>query len=345
MKIFNILTLALVTSMVSTSCHNGDNEFPDFDYQTVYFAKQCVGRTVELGKEPQVDVTLDNQHKIAIKAVMGGVYANSQERLINVAVDESLCDDLYLTADYGGRKVMPLPASYYSLSSGTISIPSGQMDGGVIVDLKDEFFNDPLALDFNYVIPLVMESAYGVDSILQGKPAVENPLRVKASDWSVQPKDYTLYFVRFVNPWHGNYMRRGTDILTVDGVTTEIVRKKDYVINDELVSVATSGYKECVADLSTRTDADHIYRYSLKLTFDDQGNCSVSSNNPDMTVTGSGQFITDGEKNVINGEPRDLLKLNYEITASGWSLKTEDYLVVRDRGVKPVYPTVEIKTI
>ena len=42
MKILNILTLALATSAVITSCHNGDNEFPDFEYQSVYFANQSV---------------------------------------------------------------------------------------------------------------------------------------------------------------------------------------------------------------------------------------------------------------------------------------------------------------
>ena len=125
MKTFKILTLALAASMAVTSCHNGDNEFPDFDYQAVYFANQRVGRTIELGRDSEIDLTLDNQHIMYVKAVMGGAYSNSKNRVINISVDESLCDGLYLSSDFGGRKVLPLPESYYTLESNAITIPSG----------------------------------------------------------------------------------------------------------------------------------------------------------------------------------------------------------------------------
>lgn len=344
MKILNILTLALATSAVITSCHNGDNEFPDFEYQSVYFANQSVGRTVELGREPQLDNALDNQHMVQIKAVMGGAYKNTQNRVINISVDPSLCDGLYLSAEYGGRKAVPMPSNYYEIESGAITIPSGSMDGGVNVKLTDTFFNDPLALDFNYVLPVVMESAIGVDTILQGKPAVENPNRVKTSDWSVQPKDYVLYFMRYVNPWHAIYLRSGKDLLTVNGATTEIVRRASDVSKDEEVSVETSAYKECTVNLSTRTDADHVYSYTLKLTFAEDGTCTVGSADPSLTISGTGRFVVDGEKKVINNEDRDALYLQYTVTSSaGWSLSTDDTLVLRNRGVSSVFPAVEVR--
>lgn len=343
MKTIKILTLALAATMAATSCHNGDNEFPDFDYQAVYFAHQRVGRTIELGRDSEIDLSLDNQHLMNVQAVMGGAYGNSQNRIINLSVDESLCDNLYLSSDFGGRKVIPLPESHYTLESRTITIPSGSMKGGVNVKLTDAFFNDPKALDFNYVLPLVMESAIGVDSILQGKPAVDNPNRVKASDWSIAPMDYTLYFVRYVNQWHANYLRSGKDILTVNGANTEIIRKASDVTKDEKVSVVTSGYKECTLKLSTKTDGDHTYSYTLRLTFAEDGACSISSADPAITVTGSGRFVVDGEKNVINNEDRDALYLEYTVTTPGWSLKTNDTLVLRNRGVQAVYPTIEVK--
>ena len=34
-----------------TSCKSGDQDFPDFDYQSCYFAKQYPVRTVELGND------------------------------------------------------------------------------------------------------------------------------------------------------------------------------------------------------------------------------------------------------------------------------------------------------
>lgn len=334
----------MVASLASTSCHNSDNEFPDFDYQGVYFANQSVGRTVELGRDSEIDLTLDNQHMVRIQAVMGGAYKNTQNRVINISVDPSLCDGLYLSSDFGGRKVQPMPSNYYEIEAGAITIPSGSMDGGVHVKLTDAFFNDPLALDFNYVLPVVMESAIGVDTILQGKPAVENPNRVKASDWSVQPKDYVLYFMRYVNPWHGTYLRNGKDLLTVNGATTEIVRRASDVLKDEQVDVVTSGYKACTIALSTRTDADHVYNYTLKLDFADDGTCTVSSTDPSLTISGTGRFVVDGEKKVINNEDRDALYLQYTVnSAAGWSLSTDDTLVLRNRGVTVVYPTVEVK--
>lgn len=85
MKIIKIFTIAAVASTLMTSCHNGDNEFPDFDYQTVYFARPTAGRTIELGKEPEADVTDDNQHRFRVKAVMGGVYENNRDRKIGRA--------------------------------------------------------------------------------------------------------------------------------------------------------------------------------------------------------------------------------------------------------------------
>ena len=70
MKTIKILTLALAATMAATSCHNGDNEFPDFDYQAVYFANQRVGRTIELGRDSEIDLSLDNQHMMNVQAVI-----------------------------------------------------------------------------------------------------------------------------------------------------------------------------------------------------------------------------------------------------------------------------------
>ncbi len=191
-----------------------------------------------------------------------------------------------------------------------------------------------------------MTHAEGVDSILQGRPAVENPDRLNASDWSVTPRDYVLYCVKYVNEWHGVYLRRGTDRLTLaDGTTSEIVRKADYIERDEEVSVSTSAYRSCEIALSTQTDADHTYAYRLRLDFNaEDGTCAISSAEAGVTVTGSGRFVIDGEKNAIGGTDRDALYLDYTVThPSGWSLKVDDTLVLRNRGVHAEYPEVVVK--
>lgn len=327
-----------------TSCSNSDNEFPDFEYQTVYFAQPTIGRTIELGTALDVDLTLDNAHKFYIKATRGGAYTNKADRIIHFRVADDICENAWFTEDWGGRKVEILPAEYYEFESSNILIPSGRIDGGVYVKLNDNFFNDPKALDFTYVLPLVMTGCEGNDSILSGKKNVENPNRLIASDWSIAPKDYVLYCLRFVNEWNGIYLRRGIDVINDGGNRTEVKRHKDYIERDEPVTVTTSGYRRCEMNVTTQTDADHTYTFPVELNFSEDGTCTVSSNNPDLTVSGSGKFLEKSEKKAISGVDRDGLYLDYTVThSSGWSIATTDTLVMRDRNVHAQYPAVEIK--
>ena len=81
--------------IVLDCCESGMNEFSDFDYQTVYFANQYAERTLELGEDEFVDNSIDNEHKVSIKAAWGGGYTNRENVIIDFIVDESLCDNLY----------------------------------------------------------------------------------------------------------------------------------------------------------------------------------------------------------------------------------------------------------
>jgi len=342
MKTIKFPLLAAGMALSLSACHNGENEFPDFDYQTVYFAHQSAGRTIELGRDTEIDLTLDNNHQINVLAVMGGAYSNTKDRIINFSVAPELCEDLYFTSAYGGRKVLPLPENYYRIDRNSITIPKGKMDGGVTVTFTDDFFNDPLSLEFNYVLPLVMDNALGVDSILCGKAAVANPNRLVASDWSVQPKDYVLYCMRYVNPWHGIYLRRGSDRLTVDGTTKEITRSAGNVLKDEKVNLTTTAYRACEVELKTKS-GETTYSYKLHLDFDDNGNCTVSSADSNVTATGTGRFVIDGEKKAINNEDRDALYLEYTVSGAGWKLETKDTMVIRNRGISASFPTFEVR--
>ena len=132
----NKLYLGLIfLSTVLISCENQDNDFPDFDYQTVYFASQYPDRTLQLGNDNFFDLTLDNQHKVLIKATMGGVRANKKNRIIDFEIANSLCDNLYFVDK--NRPVIPMPANYYELASNQIIIPSGSESGGVEVKLTE----------------------------------------------------------------------------------------------------------------------------------------------------------------------------------------------------------------
>ena len=347
MKINKIFVGLAVIAAVLTSCENQDVSYPDFDYQTVYFANQFPSRTVELGEDLFVDNSIDNQHKVLIKATMGGVYSNTKNIVIDFKVDTSLCSGIYFNSGAtSGSKVVPMPSNYYQLASNNVTIPAGSILGGVEVQLTDAFFADPKSLVNTYVIPLLMTSVQGADSILQGTPLVDNPNRCVDADWSVKPRDFILYAVKFVNPWHGNYLRRGTDQIThADASVTTSVRHQQYVEDNEVVKISTNSLTASTLPLTIKDNSGTSVPFNLVLNFTDDGTCTVSSNSSDFDISGSGKFVSKGEKNSIGGDDRDALYLDYTVDFKNLNLKyaTKDTLVVRDRGIAPEYFTVTKK--
>lgn len=291
----NLIYFGLASLLLSfTACESSDNEFPDFDYQTVYFANQYALRTLELGEDMFVDNSIDNEHKVVINAAWGGGYTNRENVVIDYVVDESLCDGLYFKDTE--IPLTPMPASYYQLASDKINIPSGSIMGGVEVQLTDAFFADEKSLSNNYVIPLRMTGVIGADSILQGEAAVADPVLTNNGHWTVQPKNFVLYAVKYVNPQHGEYLRRGVDQAVINGVSSQIVRHQQYVEKDERVYVTTKSLTDNILSLSTNDAEGNLFNYEVRLSFADDGTCTVSSTSDDLTVSGSGKFVKDGEK-------------------------------------------------
>ncbi len=333
-KMKKIYFISLVLLVALASCKNQEWDFPDYKYTTVYFAYQYPVRTITLG-EDIFDNTLDNEHKCEIMATTGGVYENKKDIIIDVTVDNSLSNGLLF--GQGGDQIIPMPGNYYNLASNQIVIPKGQLSGGVVVELTDAFFADTLALKKTYVIPMYMTQVVNADSILSGTPLVNNPNRCVATDWSVVPKDYILYAIKYINSWHGYYLRRGTDVLTgKNGNTsldTTIVRHQHYVENDAVFQLTTRSLTKTVYPLIIKDSQGHNVDCTLILTFDDAGKCTVSSNTSNCTATGNGQFVKKGEKNSWGNTDRDAIYLNYEVDLSEMHVATKDTLVSRNRGV------------
>lgn len=315
MKKIIYISLAILSAL--TSCKNADIEFPDYGMQSVYFAYQGPIRTITLG-EDIFDTSLDNEHKLQIMATTGGVYSNKQDVTIGIAVDNSLTQGLSFPTPINGM-VRAMPSNYYTLASDKIVIPKGQLIGGVEVQLTDAFFADPLSASITYVIPLTMTSVANADSILSNK-------------------DHTLYAVKYVNPWHGNYLRRGKDVLVGKGGNTAlnqtIVRRMQYVEKDELKLLSTRTLTQTVFPVTFReADGTNINR-PLLLSFDNDGNCTVSSADGTFAASGSGKFVKKGEKQSWGNKDRDALYLNYQVELADRNVTSTDTLVLRDRGVK-----------
>ena len=324
-----ILLLLIAASVVS--CKNADWDFPDSANTTVYFPYQYPVRTITFG-EDIYDTSLDNLKRCRIVATWGGGYENKRDVEIDFQVDPTIAANLnYLNSS--GAEVKIMPANYYTLASNKITIPKGSISGGVDVQLTDAFFADPLALRRNYVIPLVMKSVQGADSILKGKSTLATPRRVVASDWNTIPKDYILYAIKYINTWDANYLRRGVDVINTNGVLETAVRRQPFVENDQVVKLNTLSLSQLQLPVTFKDAQGVNIPVSLTLQFDNNNKCTIVSATPNVTATGVGEFVKKGEKKSWGDKDRDALYLNYNVTVGTKLYTTKDTLVVRDRGV------------
>ncbi len=332
-----IVTVLIASSMVG--CENQPIDFDDYDITTCYFPYQTPARSILLGKYKPGFNESDINHQFEIGLTMSGVYENEIDREVHFQVDESLLQ--------GVVNVTALPQAYYSIETESpVTIPAGSTKGRISVQLTEAFFEDNMSLapldSVNYVVPMIITDAVGLDSILQGDAAdgVSNPVRTNAGDWSVQPKDFTLYGIKFINKYHGNYLRRGTDVLDTFNIATStyeydttIVYHEKYTERDEVVMLTSTSLSKVVlsspirrGDLATPGDID------LLLTFDQSENCAVFDNNT-MVEIGNGAFIENGDS--WGGEDQDVIHIEYSFldTINNEMHLVSDTLVIRDRAV------------
>jgi len=327
-----VLPLLLMMAMIS--CQNEDWSFPDYRFSTTYLAYQSPVRTLVLGDYDLTDNTKDNKLQFSIGVSIGGMYENNQDRKVGYVLDETLTKNLYTNK---GDTIVPLPQSYYTMSpAGTVIVPKGQREGYIDIQLTDAFLNDPRAHKVRYVIPLKITSA-DTDSILRGKPIKTNPDPRIAVNWVIVPKDYTLYGIKYINPYHGKYMHRGIDVLKNAGgtVVDQVIYRTRFVEANEIWYLETISRNQVVLTGLVRRTAGSPGNFKMVLTFDASGNCAISqfagSNYP---VNGTGKFVTNGDE--WGGVKRNAIILNYQITdaVKGEFHQATDTLVIRDRDVR-----------
>lgn len=327
-KYISLLSLAALTGFMA-SCENGSQDFPDFDYTTVYFAYQNPIRTIVLGVDETTDVTPDNNHECSIIATMGGSYNGSNAK-VQIAVDPTLVDHLYFS---DGRKVEAMLKNYYSLSTTTLDYGGG-LTGATKVKLNDAFFADPKSIENTYVIPVKMTSVAGADSILSGKPVVdgESPQLTNTTRWDPAPKNYTLYLVKYINQYTANYLQKGEDDITINGTTTKVSHGGAEVENGTVVKGITTRSLSAINWPVSYTVNGTTLTANLILTFDDKGNGTVTTDTEGLTVSGTASFVQDA--GTWNKKQRQ--GINYDLTLSfsdGNKVATKGLLTMRDRGV------------
>ncbi len=316
-NIFNLICgLGILSSLCA--CKNGDIDFPDYEKgTTAYFAYQYPIRTIVLGDD-EPDLTLDHAHKCQIQATFGGSY-NGSNGVVQVAVDESLCNNLFFE---DGSPVKAMPSSYYQLSTTSLAY-NGTMKGVTEVQLTDAFFNDPDAVKTTYVIPLVMTGQTGFAGILEGKlNEGQTGPRTNPEAWDVLPMDYVLYCVKYQNKYSGWWLTHHTTS-TAD------------IEHAQTVEIKTLSLNSCAYAVSYQ-DGDKIYNADLQLTFDGSEKCTITSLTDGVTATGSGSWGDDSEKKAWGDKDRDGMELDYTVTfADGKSFSTSEKLVWQRSGVIP----------
>lgn len=326
-----IILFAVVLGFIA--CENQDTDFEDFGTTAVYFPFQTPARTLILGKYDIGINENDNNHRFEIGVTMAGVYTNKANRLVHFQLDNSLLNEV--------TNVEALPSSYYTIETESpLIIPSGDFKGRIAVQLTDDFFNDTLSFaginQVHYAIPLVITQIEDVDTVLSGVPLVSNPSRVRAEDWEVTPKDYTLFGIKFMNKYQAMYLRRGVDKMTnSSNETVSTVYHNQYVERDELVMVTTTGKNAVeLSNIIRRGSEASPGDVNIELLFDDSGNCSIRSFEGDAyNVSGTGQFVENG--GIWGGKEHDAIFLDYSYTdaANNETHSVKDTLVVRDRNV------------
>ncbi len=323
LRLINTLGLAAIAMLATTSCESGNQEF-DYDGQTsVYYSKPAIVRTVELGEDREVDLTEDNQHYINIMAFCGGGYTNGNDVTVDYVIDPTLVEGKSMVYNDKERAMTVMPQEYYTVENANqFVISKGNLTGGPRIHLTDAFFADPKSLDVNYVIPVRLTKAVGVDKILDDQ-------------------NYTVCAVKFVNPWHATYLRRGVDEITyADGTSTKAVRHTQYMEKGEVINITSSGLKQSKMVLAVKGTDGKAHNVTLLLNFDDDNNCTITTADQGAEASGTGKFVKACEN--MGGTKRNALYLNYNVKVDGVaSLATTDTMVVRNRGIVGEYFTIK----
>lgn len=331
------IIIIIFIAIVAFSCENQENVFPDYPYNSVYFPAQWPVRTLVLG-EYRIENSNDNQGIFEIGVSMGGVYENKEDRIIGYEQRNELLDSLYI----GGRKALPLPSSYIESfqSSGTVTIPAGDFSGYIPIDLNENFFNDPLALNNNYYLPLIITDKGSIDSLLSGVALLDTADRRIDGEWDTEalPKDFTICCIKYVNEYDGDYLLRGAEELfdltsgTSLDSTTEY-REKYNVMDKEVILVSNGRSSVTVSYIGSRIG-------SMQLAVDGSNNVTVSGVEGQTfqpASIGSENMYYTSETSVEEwGEiirPAFYLEYEYADSANNILYRAKDTLVFRNRNV------------
>lgn len=286
MKILKLKYFFFLAILIfSSSCY--DDFEQNFDTSSIYFPFQRPLRTI---------YAADRTIKVGV--VLGGKRENNANELAAFRMAPELLPD--------GEMMLPL--SHFEMdvtADSIITVPSGTFQGSFDLTLTDAFFQDPLSLGDNYVLPLKIVEATS-DEVLLGR-------------------DFVLLKLKYINQYHGTYYQLGS----LDGIVYKAKQGRSSLsdtlqIYDEL-NVQTTGVASItVPRIGDETD---VVNNGIAVTV----NQSDNSLSGDLLQAVNGLSLSD-----FVGEVKDNRSLvytyTYQLTGSD-AVNVYDSLVFRDDGV------------
>jgi len=301
-----IIIAALVLSVAMTSCYKDYIE--DFDFTSIYFPYQTNVRTFVVGEGMKVEVG----------AALAGLRENSQNRIVNFTMDNSLITADILAAMKVGAgyikdavasvtALKPMPTTYYSISDKSkMEIKAGNHMGSVLIKADSAaFLNDTTTLRPVYALPFMITSA-DADSIRVGKGSA-------------------VIAFKYENMLFGNYWHGGVTV--VKDAAGNVVKTTNYFTTIPTPEIKIMNLKT-VAPNALVTNKISDQTGSLKLTLSGTTITVSQANGSAVKVQPDGASTFNRSK--LLQDRRIYLKYKYA-NADGTTSYATDTLTFRNR--------------
>ena len=299
----------LIVSVAMVSCYK--DYVQDFTYSSVYFPNNIDVRTVVVG---------EGMH-VKIGAALGGIMDNKVNRNVNFTLDNTLITPALLTsmqtnsnayiknASTGVVALLPLPASYYTLSNtGTMVIPAGDATGSVTLTVDStSFLADAKTLLATYIVPFHIASA-DADTILE-------------------PKRNALVAIKYENMLFGYYLHGG--VTTVKDGTGTTINTITYITtvsqdNSKIWTLTTTGPNVLVSNGYSNAQTT---KKELQLTLNGSDVTVASGTGSTFTYQANGASTYNNPKLLQNRK----IFLNYKYVNGANTYYCQDTLTFRNR--------------
>lgn len=290
MKRLNKFLMAMLAAILTLSSCQYDDYDIKYDYTSVYFANQEYNRNIVVGEGLELKAGV----------MFGGLINNPIERVVKYAIDTSLIPE---------GKIL-LPENYYTLGDPTdIIIPAGEAQGYLPIIMDSiAFLSDSISLTGDYVLPIRLTDAIGIDSINE-------------------TKDYHVMSISYWAKQHGNYYYNGTSVKSEAGVEISSEHYESLTTdNDGIRELKTVGATELSMVPAAKGYDPALGVYSLVVSVPSLGGGAVTilpDAESSVAVTPNGESSYD--------EANKTFILNYAYSSGGFDYEVTDTLVFRNR--------------